>query len=116
MDPALISLLGVVFASALGLAGIIYSVRSSRRAEHRAAEEKKDREALAARLAAEDSAYARSAAFDERTQLRMQAQIDRQAEQIDTQAAQIGALQKRVHRLTRQMIAAGLTPEEDPVA
>ncbi|WP_327088527.1 hypothetical protein OIE66_40465 [Nonomuraea sp. NBC_01738] len=105
MDPSVIVAL---IGGAVGVVSMIYTARSSRRADRERAEQ----DARLARMSAEDSAYQRSAAFDERTQKRMQGEIDRQA-------MQIRALQRRVDRLTRQLTAAGLAPdiaEEDHLA
>ncbi|MDF5755830.1 hypothetical protein [Spongiactinospora sp. TRM90649] len=99
MDPAIIVAL---IGGAFGLVSMAYTARQSRQASR----DRADQDARLSRLAAEDGAYQRSAAFDQATQQRMQAEIDRQAEQIRV-------LQRRVTRLTRQLIAAGLVPDDD---
>jgi hypothetical protein len=85
----------IVVAGISALASIAtvgYTARSARKAT-----------VTTSRLAAEDAAYQRSAAFDEKTQLKMQAQIDRQERQI-------AILQRQVNTLIRQVRAAGLVP------
>ena len=93
----------VIVAAIGGLTGVVsaaYTARSARKAT-----------TASARLAAEDAAYQRSAAFDEKTQQKMQAQIDLQERQIATLQRQVAALMRQVH-------AAGLVPvtinEEGP--
>lgn len=92
MDPT------VIVAAIGGLSGLgaaIYSARSARRATE---------------TSVEAGAYERARQMYEGTVTRMQTEIDRQGRQI-------GALQKQVARLTRQVRDAGLVPitstEED---
>lgn len=99
MDTGLIVGLG---GAVLATFSTIYTSRLARQASL----DKQEREARDARLAAEDSAYRRAADFDQGTQSRMQTEIGRQADQIN-------ALQRRVNRLARQLINAGLVPEEE---
>ncbi|GAA3520564.1 SMC interacting uncharacterized protein involved in chromosome segregation [Streptosporangium album] len=99
MDAGLV--VGLVGAI-LGLLSTIYTARQT----HQASQDREEREAREARLAAEDGTYRRAEAFDVGSQQRMQAEINRQAEQIHT-------LQRRVNRLTRQLVNAGLAPEEE---
>ncbi|MEV7013089.1 hypothetical protein [Streptosporangium sp. NPDC051022] len=97
MDPGII--VGAIGAAA-GLLSTLYTARQARRAAQ-------DQEAAAERAAlrqAEQGAYQRASAFDVNTQLRMQAEIARQAEQIRV-------LQRQVARLTRQLTQVGLVPE-----
>ncbi|MER7210042.1 hypothetical protein [Streptosporangium sp. NPDC000239] len=99
MDP------GVIVGAAGALAGLLSTVYTARQAR-RAAE---DQEAAAERAAlrqVEQGAYQRASAFDVDTQMRMQAEIARQAEQIRT-------LQRQVARLTRQLTHVGLVPDID---
>lgn len=97
MDPS------IIVAVISAIAGITAAVIALRSATAAAREREDSRAEQVRRAAAEDDAYQRSAAFDERLQERMQAQIDRQAREIHV-------LQRQVAALMRQLRTHGIDP------
>ncbi|MEO3860855.1 hypothetical protein [Acrocarpospora sp. B8E8] len=107
MDPAFVSIVVAVLGGLSGFGGLVYSVRSSRRAARLQDEQKADLAAREARLAAEDGAYKRASSYDIGVQERQQREINRLSRQVEL-------LQRQVALLMRQVVGAGLVPVTIP--